>query len=510
MNTRDSITPNSENLVDGNLQTQWVLINWKEAEASINRLQVRIAKATKERKWNLVKRLQYLLTHSFYAKVLAVRTVTQNKGKRTAGVDDEIWSTPAVKMKAVLSLTDKRYKAKPLRRIFIPKPGKDTKRPLSIPTMYDRAMQALYAMALSPIAETLADSMSFGFRKYRSAHDAHAYAFLVLRDKKAAKWILEADIKGCFDNLSHEWLIEHIPMDKSVLKQFLKAGFIFNRHLFPSDRGTPQGGIISPLLANMALDGIEEMFAEAFWKCPRGKIDKQRCNTRKVSFARYADDLIVTADSKELAASIKEMLTDFLKLRGLELSEEKTKITHIDDGFDFLGWNFRQYNGKLLIKPSKKSIKRLNEKVGTLIRKAAAWTQDNLIMKINPIIRGWANYHRHAISKQIFENQDNTLWNQLYRWARRRHPDKSVKWIQRRYWHKDGSRNWVFETKDSRLISLAKIPVTRYRMCAFDKNPYLDKEYFERRNLKLNRADRFTQTTLFHFPIFELPDTKRV
>lgn len=510
MNTSDSITRNCENLADRNRSIQWENIDWKEAEDNVNRLQVRIAKATKERKWNLVKRLQYLLTHSFYAKALAVRTVTQNKGKRTAGVDDEIWSTPAVKMKAVLSLTDKRYKAKPLRRIFIPKPGKDTKRPLSIPTMYDRAMQALYAMALSPTTETLADSMSFGFRKYRSAHDAHAYAFLVLRDKKAAKWILEADIKGCFDNLSHEWLIEHIPMDKSVLKQFLKAGFIFNRHLFPSDRGTPQGGIISPLLANMALDGIEEMLSEAFWKCPRGKINKQQCNTRKVSFARYADDLIISADSKELAASIKEMLTDFLKPRGLELSEEKTKITHIDDGFDFLGWNFRKYNGKLLIKPSKESIKRLNEKVGNLIRKGAAWTQDDLIMKINPIIRGWANYHQHAISKQIFENQDNTLWNQLNRWARRRHPDKPVKWIQRRYWHKDGNRNWVFETKDSRLISLARIPITRYRMSAFNKNPYLDREYFERRNLKLNRADRYPQTTLFHFPTFELPDTKRV
>ena len=198
MNTSDSISCNYENLVDGNLQTQWEKLNWKEAEASINRLQVRIAKATKEGNWNLVKRFQYLLTHSFYAKALAVRTVTQNKGKRTAGVDGEIWITPAARMKAVHSLTDKRYKAKPLRRIYIPKPGKNSKRPLSIPTMYDRAMQALYALALSPVAETLADSTSFGFRKFRSTHDACTYAFVTLRDEHSAKWVLEADIKGCF------------------------------------------------------------------------------------------------------------------------------------------------------------------------------------------------------------------------------------------------------------------------------------------------------------------------
>ena len=357
MNARDSTTLNCENLADGNLGNQWKRINWKEAEASINGLQIRIAKATKEGRWNLVKRISYLLTHSFYAKALAVRTVTQNKGRKTPGIDGEIWTTPPAKMKAVLSLTDKNYKAKPLKRIYIPKQGTNKKRPLSIPTMYDRAMQALYAMALSPIAETLGDSTSFGFRKFRSAHDACDYTWTILRDEHSAEWILESDIKGCFDNISHEWLIENIPMDKSVLKQFLKSGFIFNRHLFATDRGTAQGGVISPILANMALDGIEKMLGEKFWTCPRGRLFKPKCNTRKVNLTRYADDLIITADSKEVAEAIKEMLADFLKVRGLELSEEKTKITHINDGFVFLGWEFRKFHGKLLVKPSKKSIK---------------------------------------------------------------------------------------------------------------------------------------------------------
>jgi len=510
MNTGDSITLNRENLVKKSITAQWNTINWENAERSINRLQVRIAKATKEGKWNLVKRLQYLLTHSFYAKALAVRTVTQSKGKRTAGVDGDIWITPAAKMKAVLALTDKQYKAAPLRRIYIPKPGKNTKRPLSIPTLYDRAMQALYAMALSPVAETCADTTSFGFRKCKSAHDACRYAFNTLRDKNSAQWILESDIKGCFDNISHEWLIEHIPMDTSVLKQFLKAGFIFNRHLFASDRGTPQGGVISPILANMTLDGIENMLEETFWKCPRGKINKQRCNTRKVNLTRYADDLIITADSKETALTIKEMLAEFLKPRGLELSDEKTKITHIDEGFAFLGWNFRKYKGKLLIKPSPESIKRLNDKLGALIRKAQAWTQDNLIHQMNPIIRGWSNYHKHVISKGVFVRQDHILWNQLYGWGKRRHPDKSKQWLKDRYWHKEGDQDWVFKTKSERLITMSAIPIVRHRMIALNMNPYLDQKYLEQRVLNKQGKDQFPQSTLFHFPIYELPDTERV
>lgn len=510
MNARDSTTLKCENLADGNLETQWKRINWKEAEASINGLQIRIAKATKEGRWNPVKRLQYLLTHSFYAKALAVRTVTQNKGRKTAGIDGIIWYTPAAKMKAVLSLTDRHYQAKPLKRIYIPKPGKNKKRPLSIPTMYDRAMQALYAMALSPVAETVADSTSFGFRKLRSVHDACDYTYTILRDEHSAEWILESDIQGCFDNISHEWLIEHIPMDKSVLKQFLKASYIFNQHLFASDRGTAQGGVISPILANMALDGIEEILAENFWKCPRGRIYKPKCNRRKVNLARYADDIIITADSKEICEEIKEMLADFLKVRGLELSEEKTKISHINDGFVFLGWEFRKYHGKLLIRPSKESIKRLNEKVGVVIKKGIAGTQDNLIHKINPIIRGWANYHKYVNSKRIFTRQDHILWNQLYSWGKRRHPDKSKQWLKDRYWHHDGKRDWTFETKNERLISLAYIPIIRYRMIVLKMNPYLDKEYFEQRIFGSKGKERFPQLTLFHYPIFELPDTERV
>ncbi len=213
MNGNDSMTetPVSERLSDSKLLAmQWKTIDWKKAEQEVNRLQVRIVKATQEKKWNTVKRLQYLLTHSFHAKALAVRRVTTNKGKKTAGVDGEIWRAPAMKMRAVLSLTDKNYRAKPLRRVYIEKKDKKKKRPLGIPTMYDRAMQALYALALEPVAETTADTKSFGFRKGRCCQDACEYIFTALSRKVSPEWVLEGDIKGCFDNISHEWLVENI------------------------------------------------------------------------------------------------------------------------------------------------------------------------------------------------------------------------------------------------------------------------------------------------------------
>ena len=304
MNGNNSTTETvvSERLSDSKrLSMQWKTIDWKKAEQEVNRLQVRIVKATQEKKWNTVKRLQYLLSHSYYAKALAVRKVTTNKGKHTPGIDKELWNTPAVKMRNVLILTDKGYKAKPLRRVFIEKPGKKKKRPLGIPCMYDRAMQALYALALDPVSETTADGKSFGFRRGRSAQDACEYIFTALSRRTSPEWVLEGDIKGCFDHISHDWLIDHIPMDKSVLKQFLKAGFVFQNELFPTDEGTPQGGVISPILANMALDGMQKVLSDRFHTNRLGKIDLRFKNAHKVNLVRYADDFIVTAATKEIA-----------------------------------------------------------------------------------------------------------------------------------------------------------------------------------------------------------------
>lgn len=418
MKARISITSEDEKLANKQLKNQWNNIDWKTAEKYVNRLQVRITKAVKECKWYLVKRVQYLLTHSYYAKLLATRNPTQNKGKRTAGIDGETWSSPEAKMKAALSITDKKYVAKPLKRVYIEKYGSTKKRPLGIPTMYDRAMQSLYALALDPVAEATGDRTSFGFRKFRSTHDACEKVFDCLCRKVSPEWILEGDIRGCFDNISHQWLIENIPMDESILKQFLKAGYVFDRQLFPTEAGTPQGGIISPILANLTLDGIEKLLADKYHKSEFGNINKSHAAKYKVNFVRYADDFIVTAKTKEIAEDAKELIRQFLKDKGLELSEEKTLITHIDTGFDFLGWNFRKYNGTLLVKPSKKSIEKVTANISNTIRRAKAWKQEELIVALNPLITGWATYFQTVVSSKIFNTLDHRIWNMLWHWLK--------------------------------------------------------------------------------------------
>ncbi|MDQ1272276.1 MAG: RNA-directed polymerase [Planctomycetota bacterium] len=291
MNFSNSTTDNTERLKDKHtLADQWNSIDWTQVKKAVNRLQTRIAKATVKGDTNKVKRLQYLLTHSFYAKAYAVGKVTSNKGKNTSGIDKKRWSTSASKMKAVFALTDKRYRAKPLRRVFIEKKGKNKKRPLGIPTMYDRAMQTLYALALEPIAETTGDHISFGFRKGRSAKDACEQIFCVLARKCSPTWILEGDIKGCFDNINHNWLQENIPMDKRIMKQFLKSGFIYEGDLFPTNTGSPQGGAISSLYANMTLDGLEKLIQDKYHRNSKGKIENHYRAKSKVNLVRYADD----------------------------------------------------------------------------------------------------------------------------------------------------------------------------------------------------------------------------
>jgi RNA-directed DNA polymerase len=268
----------------------WHQINWRRAERTVRRLQIRIAQATQAGKWNKVKALQRLLTHSFSGKALAVRRVSENTGKRTPGVDGETWKTPEQKMTALLTLRQRGYRPQPLRRVYIPK-SNGAQRPLSIPTMYDRAMQALYLLALDPVAETTADPNSYGFRSARSTADAIEACFIALCRNDRAEWILEGDIRSCFDRISHEWLVAHIPVEKAILKKWLKVGYLENYHFHATEEGTPQGGIISPAIANMTLDGLEQFLTTHFPK-------KGRTGTRaKVNLIRYADDFCVTGNS---------------------------------------------------------------------------------------------------------------------------------------------------------------------------------------------------------------------
>lgn len=465
------------------MYTNWHSINWKLAHRHVRKLQVRIAKATTEKQWRRVKALQRLLTRSFAAKAIAVKRVTENRGKRTAGVDQEVWSTPDCKWSAISRLNRQGYKPKALRRVYIPK-ANGKARPLGIPTMTDRAMQALYLLALEPVSETLADHHSYGFRPMRCAADAVEQCFVNLSRKSSAQWVLEGDIKGCFDNISHDWLIANIPMDKVILRKWLKSGIMESGQWVSSEAGTPQGGIISPVLANMALDGLGDVLAEYF-----GKKNTKAAYKTKVNYVRYADDFIITGISKELLAlEIKPVVETFMAQRGLTLSEEKTLITHISEGFDFLGQNFRKYNDKLLIKPSRKNLCNLLTKVKSLLSLNKTVTAGKLIMLLNPVLRGWANYHRHIVAKQTFNYVDYRVWKMLWQWCRRRHGNRRKRWIKSKYFHVIGTRSWVFtgDLKDGITKSLVYVNDTvikRHTKIKGEANPYNPafELYFEKR-----------------------------
>ena len=401
---------------------QWQSIDWKSAEVHVLKLQMRIAKATREKKYGKAKSLQWLLTHSRSAKLLAVKRVSQNKGSKTPGIDVVIWNTDARHTKAVNQLSRKTYKAKPLKRTYIPKKNGKL-RPLGIPCMIDRAQQALHLFALEPVSETLADLNSYGFRPNRSTADAISQCFICLAQKKSAKWVLEGDIKACFDKIWHQWLMDNITVDKRMLEQWLKSGFVDKGLFYDTDEGTPQGGITSPTLMLMTLAGLEQ----------RVKSTALRKGAR-ANFIGYADDFVVTCSSKEvLVSDIKPLIAVFLAERGLTLSEEKTKITHIDDSFDFLGFNHRKYKWKLLIKPSKSNTLLFLRNLRELIKKHATIPVNDLIKLINPKLRGWANYYRHCVAKQVFGYVGHKLFQALWHWAVRRHPTKSKDWVVHKY-----------------------------------------------------------------------------
>jgi RNA-directed DNA polymerase len=483
---------------------EWSDINWQKLERSVFKLQKRIFQASNRGDVKLVRRLQKLLISSRAARALSVRRVTQdNQGRKTAGVDGVKSLTP----KQRLTLINKialGSKVKPTRRVWIPKPGTEEKRPLGIPTMKDRALQALVKLGLEPEWEARFEPNSFGFRPGRSCHDAIGAIFNAIRSK--AKYVLDADISKCFDRINHDILLQKLntyPTLRKQIRAWLKAGVMDGNKLFPNTEGTPQGGVISPLLANIALHGIEELImglAPKFdMRDSRGHTFGLRDKLKSISVIRYADDFLVLHEDYEVIKLCKSEIEKWLSGIGLELKPSKTRLAHtlnkVEDeepGFNFLGFNIRQfpvgkYNSgsktkggllgfKTIITPNKDSQNRHYKKVAEVINKSRGLDQATLIMKLNPIIRGWCNYFSTVVSKKVFERLWHLVVWKLLKWGRHRHRNKGKKWIRLKYFKTVESNNWVFATRKGKnplmLMQHSSTEIKRYVKVKGVASPY--------------------------------------
>lgn len=363
----------------------WCEFDFTSATHHVQKQQWRIEKALIEGEFSKVAYLQNLLIHSHSAKMLAVKAVTSNRGKYTPGIDDVLWISHRDKYNAALSLVRRGYTPRPLKRIYIPKRNGDV-RPLSIPTMKDRAMQTLYKFALEPISELLADEHSYGFRPNRSTRDALVRCQNILCCRKDYIWVLKADVKSCFDNISHEWIMDNIPIDKKILSKFLKCGVVHRCKKYDTNRGVPQGGAISPMICNMALDGMERKLIESL---------------QDVEFIRYADDILVISPCPNKLDRAIEIINDFLSVRGLSLSADKTLTIEASKGFSFLGWRIQTGEELPLIIPDRSNAESLFDKVGEVFFGYEEYKE--LFDKLKPTIQGWVGYHKGVVDDDFLK-----------------------------------------------------------------------------------------------------------
>jgi RNA-directed DNA polymerase len=493
----------------------WRALPWRKFEQHTYRIQKRIYRARQHGKQRSVQKLEKLLMKSEAARLIAVRRVTQeNQGKKTAGVD----GVKSVAHKDRLIMAEqihpkhwKHQKPKPVRRVWIPKPGKAERRPLGIPTMLERSKQAVVKMAIEPEWEAIFEKNSYGFRPGRSCQDAIAAIFNHIKSK--AKFVLDADIKGCFDHIDQQALLKKLqtyPALRRTIKAWLKAG-VLDKHVFATtEEGTPQGGVISPLLANIALHGMEQVAAASYQK-----------KAGKPALIRYADDYVILHSDKEVLQIAADAVEEWLKGMGLALNQKKTRVTHTltsyqgNVGFHFLGFTVRQIpksekqsgkdthgrplGFKTFIRPSKEKIRHHTAERGKKIKKLRGAPQEALIKELNPMIRGWANYYRTVETRKVFRRCDKTLYCQLVSWATWRHPRKGRGWIRAKYWHqRDGRQDFAVPEKNS-LRSYSQTQTIRpYPKVKGEASPYDGNLLYWSKRLKTHPLTRTTLGKLLH------------
>lgn len=481
-----------------NKTSDWHSIDWKKANKIVRGLRRRIYKETDRGNWHKVRSLQKLMLRSYSNIVLSVRRATQeNKGSKTPGVDKVLVKTPLARERMVNDLiNDQSWKPRPAKRVYIPK-SNGKQRPLGIPTIKDRCLQAIVKNALEPCWESQFEGTSYGFRPGRSTHDAIGKIYQAVRPNKKKKWVLDADIKGCFDNIDHKKLMEilgNFP-GKKLIKLWLKAGYVDKNVFHSQEAGTPQGGIISPLLANIALHGMEKALGI-----------KHNCKGESIGkriVIRYADDFVCLCETKEDAEKAKEEINKWLEKRGLQLSKEKTRIVHLTKGFDFLGFNIKHYKVnntktgyKLLIKPSKEFLKNTRKDIREIFLKYKGRPVELLIKALNPVIRGKANYMNKVVSSKEFRKLDNFLYQRQWRYAKSTHPNKGKKWMKKRYWGKlnlTRDDKWVFGDKDkgAYMLKFSWTKIERHALIRKNHspdNPY-EWEYRRKRSRKRNQSE---------------------
>jgi RNA-directed DNA polymerase len=481
----------------------WADINWHAVEGNVRRLQERIYRATTNKAWRKVRSLQKLLVRATSNKLLAIRRITQeNQGKHTAGIDGVMYDTPEARWQLLQEgLSLKGYKPKPVRRVYIPKDN-GKQRPLGIPTGKDRVMQAMVKAALEPEWEARFEANSYGFRPGRCTMDAIEAIHTTTNRQDCSQWVLDADISGCFDNIDHKPLLAKLPVFTTTIRRWLKAGVVEVGRFEPTDMGTPQGGVISPLLANVALDGMERLFdVERADGRPKAPAFRKGPN-KGIAVIRYADDFVVTAPTREvLETYARPRIETFLRERGLAFSEVKTRSVHISDGFDFLGFHIRKFGkqGKLLTAPQKEKVLKHVRAIRSYLDAHKQTPAGQVIKELNPIIRGWANYYRHCAASQTFKKVRHAQWQMLWNWAKRRHPNKSKKWVKARYFRDDGW--WTFAEGRAELVKPDKTPITRFVKVIGRNSPYdpaLHPYWEERKKRQVGRETYMKQRLTLH------------